>query len=181
MYNVLQQDTIMTVRLIIVAVAAIITTTAVGAQNYKIGVVNTEVIMKELPETVKASKAIEEQQLKYRDTLQMMQKEFESRAENYGKQEAMMTADAKRKEQEALMALQQRFRAYQEEKTVEMKKMQEDLLQPIRQKVTDAINAVAKEEKLTIVLEKAFGLVLYSEDKADVTYKVLDRMKRGSN
>jgi len=171
----------MTVRLIIVTLAAIITTTAVGAQNYKIGVVNTEVIMKELPETVKASKAIEEQQLKYRDTLQMMQKEFESRAENYGKQEAMMTADAKRKEQEALMALQQRFRAYQEEKTVEMKKMQEDLLQPIRQKVTDAINAVAKEEKLTIVLEKAFGLVLYSEDKADVTYKVLDRMKRGSN
>ena len=171
----------MMVRIVFVAAATLLASTFAGAQTFKIGVVSTDVIIKELPEAIKASKTMEELGLKYRDTLQMMQKEFESRAENYGKQEAMMTADAKRKEQEALMALQQRFRAYQEEKTVEMKKMQEDLLQPIRQKVTDAINAVAKEEKLTIVLEKAFGLVLYSEDKADVTYKVLDRMKRGSN
>jgi Skp family chaperone for outer membrane proteins len=59
--------------------------------------------------------------------------------------------------------------------------MSEEFMQPIRQKVSDAIAAVAKEEKLNMVLEKSLGVVLYSEDKADVTYKVLDRMKRGGN
>ncbi len=59
--------------------------------------------------------------------------------------------------------------------------MREGLLQPIRLKVNDAIAAVAKEEKINLVLDKVAGLVLYNEEKADITYKVLDRMKRGNN
>ncbi len=58
--------------------------------------------------------------------------------------------------------------------------MREGLLQPIRAKVNEAIAAVAKEEKITLVLDKVAGLVLYNDDKMDITYKVLDRMKRGN-
>jgi Skp family chaperone for outer membrane proteins len=113
----------------------------------------------------------------------MMQKDFETRIESYRKQEAMMTADAKRKEEESLGALRQRFLQYQEEKlgqTGEIARMREELLTPIRAKVSEAIGAVAKEEKLNLVLDKMGGSILYSEDKADITYKVLDRMKRGN-
>jgi outer membrane protein len=169
----------MMVRIACVALATIVASTVAGAQNFKIGVVSTDVIIKELPEAIKASKTMEELGLKYRDTLQMMQKEFETRVENYRKQEAMMTAEGKRKE--SLAGLRQRFMMYNEEKNAEIKKMSEEFMQPIRQKVSDAIAAVAKEEKLNMVLEKSLGVVLYSEDKADVTYKVLDRMKRGGN
>lgn len=94
-----------------------------------------------------------------------------------------MTAEAKRKEEESLGALRQRFLQYQEEKlgqTGEIARMREELLAPIRLKVSEAISAVAKEEKLNLVLDKMGGSILYSEDKADVTYKVLDRMKRGN-
>lgn len=171
----------MMVRIACVALATILASAVAGAQNFKIGVVSTDVIIKELPEAIKASKTMEELGLKYRDTLQMMQKEFETRVENYRKQEAMMTAEGKRKEEESLAGLRQRYMMYNEEKNTEIKKMSEEFMQPIRQKVSDAIAAVAKEEKLNMVLEKSLGVVLYSEDKADVTYKVLDRMKRGGN
>jgi outer membrane protein len=112
----------------------------------------------------------------------MMQKDFEQRIEQYQKQQAMMAADAKKKEEESLQALRMRFLQYQEEKLGaqgEIARMRESLLKPIRDKVQDGINNVAKEEKLTIVLDKTGGLVLYSEDKLDITFKVLDRMKRG--
>lgn len=171
-------------RLSALLVVTLLAGTFVSAQTVKIGVVNAEVILKELPEALAASKTIEETGLKVRDTLQMMQKEFEARIENYRKQEAMMTADGKRKEEESLNALRTRFLQYQEEKlgnTGEIARMRESLLQPIRVKVNDAIAAVAKEEKITLVLDKVAGLVLYHEDKADITYKVLDKMKRGSN
>ncbi|MGA0046293.1 MAG: OmpH family outer membrane protein, partial [Candidatus Kapaibacteriota bacterium] len=69
---------------------------------------------------------------------------------------------------------------YQETKTAEVQQMRESFLRPIREKVQKAIADVAKEEKLTMVLDKAVGVVLYSEDSADITFKVLDRMKRGS-
>lgn len=166
---------------VLLAVLAI--ATPLSAQGFKIGVVSADVILKELPDAIKASKSIEEAGLKIRDTLQMMQKEFETRIESYRKQEAMMTAEAKRKEEESLAAYRQRFLQYQEEKlgqTGEIARMREDLLSPIRVKVSEAITAVAKEEKINLVLDKMGGIVLYSEDKADITYKVLDRMKRGN-
>jgi Skp family chaperone for outer membrane proteins len=162
---------------------ALVAGAVASAQTNKIGVVNAEVILKELPEALAASKSIEDAGLKIRDTLQMMQKEFESRIESYRKQEAMMTADGKRKEEESLNALRTRFLQYQEEKlgnTGEIARMREGLLQPIRVKVNEAIAAVAKEEKITLVLDKVAGLVLYNDDKMDITYKVLDRMKRGN-
>ncbi|MFN4907929.1 MAG: OmpH family outer membrane protein [Bacteroidota bacterium] len=167
----------------IVLLAILAIAMPLSAQGFKIGVVSADVILKELPDAIKASKSIEEAGLKIRDTLQMMQKEFETRIESYRKQEAMMTAEAKRKEEESLAAYRQRFLQYQEEKlgqAGEIARMREDLLAPIRVKVSEAITAVAKEEKINLVLDKMGGIVLYSEDKADITYKVLDRMKRGN-
>jgi outer membrane protein len=166
-----------------ILLALVVAVAPVSAQTFKIGVVNADVILKELPDAIKAGKTIEEAGMKIRDTLQMMQKDFETRIESYRKQEAMMTADAKRKEEESLGALRQRFLQYQEEKlgqTGEIARMREELLTPIRAKVSEAIGAVAKEEKLNLVLDKMGGSILYSEDKADITYKVLDRMKRGN-
>ncbi len=153
---------------------------AADAQSFKAGFVNSETIIKELPEAQKASADIEEMGLKIRDTLQMMQKEFETRIADYQKQEALMSAEAKKKEEESLNALRMRFLQYQETKTAEVQQMREAFLRPIREKVQKAISDVAKEEKLNMVLDRAVGVVLYSEDAADITFKVLDRMKRGS-
>lgn len=164
-------------------VASIMTVAAatfLSAQNYKIAVVNTEIIIKELPEAQQASKSIDEAAQKIRDTLAMMQKEFEARIASYRKQEAMMTSDARAKEEDAINGLRTRYLQYQEVKTAEVQSMRESFLKPIRENVQAAIDAIAREEKLNLVLDKAAGIVLYSEDKADITYKVLDKMKRGS-
>ncbi len=166
-----------------ILLAFLVAISPLSAQTFKIGVVSADIILKELPDAIKAGKTIEEAGMKIRDTLQMMQKDFETRVESYRKQEAMMTPDAKRKEEESLGALRQRFLQYQEEKfgqAGELARMREELLTPIRAKVSEAIGTVAKEEKINLVLDKMGGIVLYSEDKADITYKVLDRMKRGN-
>jgi Skp family chaperone for outer membrane proteins len=91
-----------------------------------------------------------------------------------------MSAEAKRKEEESLNALRQRMIQYQEVKTQEMQLMREEFLRPIREKVKQAIAVIAKEEKLNMVLDKAAGIVLYSDDTSDITFKVLDRMQRGA-
>ncbi|MFN9150974.1 MAG: hypothetical protein ACK6C4_06350, partial [Bacteroidota bacterium] len=72
----------------IVLLAILAIAMPLSAQGFKIGVVSADVILKELPDAIKASKSIEEAGLKIRDTLQMMQKEFETRIESYRKQEA---------------------------------------------------------------------------------------------
>lgn len=155
---------------------------AQGNAPFKIGFVSAETILKELPEAQTANKALEDWGRKVQDTLAMMQKEFETRLEAYQKQEAMLTADNKRKEQESLQALRMRYGQYQEEKVGaqgELARLRESYLAPIRDKIQAAVAVVAKEEKCSAILEKLNGIVLYSDDKLDLTFKVLDKLKRG--
>lgn len=165
--------------LVVVFVALVLAGTVAMAQNFKAAYVNSETIIKELPEAIEASKHIDQMGQKIRDTLQLMQKEFEERILNYRKQESMMTSDARQKEEESINGLRTRFMQYQEQKTAEVQQQREAFLKPIRDKVQAAIEEIAKEEKLSLVLDKVAGFILYSEDKADITYKVLDKMKRG--
>lgn len=145
----------------------------------KMGIVNTETVIKELPDAKEASAQLEAMGMKIQDTLRMMQADFESKVEAFRKQEAMMSGDARKKEEESLKALQLRYAQYQQEKTAEVQRLREQFLAPIRDKVTAAIAAVAKEEKVTVVLDKVGGMVLFADDKLDLTFKVLDRLKRG--
>jgi len=171
----------MTKVVVIAIVALFVMMPSLSAQT-KYGVVNTETILKELPAAIESSKKLEAFATSAQDTLRMMQKDFETRVEQYQKQQALMSADAKKKEEESLQGLRMRFLQYQEEKLGaqgEVSRLRESYLKPIRDKVAEAIAFVAKEEKVNLVLDKVSGVVLYSEDKADLTYKVLDRMKRG--
>ena len=56
---------------------------------------------------------------------------------------------------------------------------QAELIQPIREKVRAAIEKVAKDEKLSAVMENS--VLIYFDSKLDITYKVLDNIRRGTN
>ena len=47
-----------------------------------------------------------------------------------------------------------------------------ELLQPIEEKATDAINAVAEKGKYTYILDSSSGILLYSKDSENILDKV---------
>ncbi len=152
-------------------------------QTLRIAIADLEKIAKELPEAIAADRELTELRKRYLDTLQMMESKFKERFESYQKSKAMMTSDAQRKEEDDLRALQQQYALYQEEKfglQGELARRRDSLLSPILKKVQEAVAAVAKEERYNFVFDRGSSFLLYAEDKADITYKVLDRIKRGS-
>ncbi len=146
---------------------------------FKIGVVDSQKIVGQLPEAKEAQEKLQETGKKYRDTLETIQKDYLQALEGYDKQKAMMAADAKSKEEERLKAIQERFMRYREEKMGnqgELAAFQEELLAPIRKRVQAAIKEVAKAEKLSAVMETpAF---VYFDEELDITFRVLDKLKR---
>lgn len=155
---------------------------ALAQGGQKIGYVDTEVILKQLPEAQDADKKLKEIAVRFQDTLSRMQKDFSERIEQYKKQESLMTADAKRKEEDALKANQQALMQYQEEKfgnTGEIRRLQESFINPIRDRVLLTIKEVAKDEKMNFVLDKVNPALLYADEKFDLTFKVLDKIRRG--
>ncbi|MES2767194.1 MAG: OmpH family outer membrane protein, partial [Bacteroidota bacterium] len=161
---------------------ALVCAPSLTAQNLKIGIVDTETIVKQMPEAIDADTKIKDVAKKYQDSLEAIQKDFTARLEQYKKGEAMMTADAKRKTEDDLKVLQQQYMQFEQEKfgnTGEIARIRENFLAPLRKKVQAGIEAVAKDEKMSFVFDKANPVIMYAEDKYDITYRVIDRIKRG--
>lgn len=149
-------------------------------QPLKIGYVNSETIIKELPEA-------KESQAKLEGILKGWQEEIEKRAqalqtkyEEYQKQANMLNESTKQAKQKELVEDEQKLNQYRQEKQQELAVQREKIMKPIQEKVFKAIEKVAKELKLSFVLDRATEVpVLYADPQYDYTYKVLDMLKRG--
>jgi outer membrane protein len=64
---------------------------------------------------------------------------------------------------------------------VSLNRKEKSVLKPLRDKIIDAIEEVAREEKLNFVFDKAGDVILlYADKQFDITFKVLDKLTRGS-
>lgn len=156
---------------------------ALSQANLKVGIVNVETIVSELPEAKDADLAIKQQGQLYRDTLQNKQKVLQTKLEEYQKQKAMMTAEKQQQTEQELQMMNSELMQYQNQvfgQTGELAQLQESYLEPIRNKVKKAIDKVAMTEGLHLVIDKSSPYLLYSVEKFDVTFRVLDEIKRGN-
>lgn len=168
-----------------VAIVLLVFSQSLIAQKpLKIGIVDVAIIAKEMPEAKEADEFLKKLTIQYRDSLMKMEQRLQERYQQYEKQKAMMTPDQLKKEEDAIRALQQEGLQFQEEKlgmNGEIAVQRENLLAPIREKIQKAIGIVSKDEAISLVLDKTSPAVLYSEDKMEITYKVLDMLKRGKD
>ncbi len=148
----------------------------------KLGFVNTETIVQQMPEFKDIDAKLRTLQSAFTDTLRAMEINYKTRLEAYQKQSTMMTADAKAKEEEQIKGIVDQYQQYQQDRLGPQGKLaqrQAELIQPIRDKVRMAIEKVAKDEKLSGVMENS--VMIYFDQKLDITYKVLDNLRRGTN
>lgn len=160
----------------------------------KIGYVDSEIILKQLPEYKKITDELEALQKLYLDTIQTKENELKEKAENfktkYEEAEALVSSGQVTSEEEIqqledeLAQLQNEIRTLDEELAIYKQGIQNDLMQkqaelfePVKEKVTKVIEEVAKKMKINFVFDKADGILLYGDKEFDITFKVLDKLK----
>lgn len=163
------------------ACGLILLTVSAFAQVSKSAYVDSETILRELPEAQKASKDLEDKVKGWQDELEKMTSDLQKQVEEYQKQQSVMAQAKKEVEEKRLGELDQKRREFYAQKldprTGEAAVEREKKLSPIREKILKAIEVIAREEGFTFVFDRAN--VLYADAKVDLTYKVLDRLKRG--
>lgn len=150
----------------------------------KVGYVNSETILKELPEAQDASKKLESLVKNWQDEIEKMKTALQGKVDDYKRQESMLKDEnTKQQKQKALLEEEQKIQQYYQEKFSnqgELAFQREKLMAPIKDKIFKAIDKIAKEEKIAMMFDKAGDvLVLYADKNLDYTYKVLDNLKRG--
>ncbi|MBS1517969.1 MAG: OmpH family outer membrane protein [Bacteroidetes bacterium] len=160
----------------------------------KIGFVDSEVILKQLPEAQKVQKQLEDLQKLYLDTIQTKETELKSKAETFKTRYAdaqksvesgtvSSEADLKSLNEEIsglqneLQLLSESLDNYKQNIQNSLLQTQQELFKPVKEKITKTIEEVSKSLKINFVFDKADGTLLYGDKEFDITFKVLDKLK----
>lgn len=152
--------------------------------SVKVGYVDSGTILNQYPPAVKAQSDLDALVQKWNKTIDSMTVALQQAYQQYQQQAETMTPDARAAREQEIVLQQQKLDQFRQEKynqqTGELYVKQEQFLGPIKEQVFDAIDKVAKEEEMNFVFDKAGDVVLlYADEEYDITFKVLDKLKRG--
>mgnify|MGYP002860534822 CR=1 FL=1 len=173
------------------ALAVVMVLFAIGVQAQtpttpqKSGYVNSEVILQQFPEAIKAQGELDTKIQEWNKVVDSLTAKLQEEYNNLQKQAQTMPEKKRNEELQKLAQQQQAIDEYRRTKfgqqTGEIYRIQEQLMGPVKQKIFAVIEVVAKEEGMTFVFDRPGDvLLLYADTQFDLTYKVLDKLKRGN-
>ncbi len=150
----------------------------------KIGYIDSEIILGQYSEAIKAKSDLDALVAKWKATLDSMATDYQTDIANYQKQSNTMTPEKQREAQQKILEKEQKIQNFRDQKfsqpNGEYFTQQDKIMAPVKKKIFDVIDQIAKEEGMKFVFDKAGDVVLlYADPEFDITYKVLDRLKRG--
>ena len=138
------------------------------ATAQKIGHINSQEIMAIMPETKQMSLKLDSLQTSYENQLANMQEEFNKKLTEFQQQQATMTAGVKEFRQQELAEMEQRMQMFYQTVQKDLQAKQVEYLQPVQNKLLEAINKVAAAQGCTYIVDRA--TVLYvGADATDIT------------
>lgn len=180
--------------LIVVMVLLIIPVFNLIYGQTKIAYVDSDVIIKQLPEAQEVQKQLEDLQKQYLDTVTTKENDLKTKAEDFKTKYAdaqkqleagTLTQDQVKELESQLGELQfeiqkdeQDLYDYKQQVQQILVSTQNELFKPVKDKIIKVIGDVAKDLKYNLVLDKAGETVLYGDKKMDITFKVLDRLNK---
>lgn len=143
----------------------------------KFGYVNTQDILNKLDEYQAAQAEIDQQSKKWQEELEKMYQETEEAYNKYVSEKVLLPEDIRQQREKEIMNLEAKARDFKKEKfgyDGELYKIQDEKIKPIQDRVFEAIEQVAKDRKLDIILDKAGNSgILYTNAAFDRTDDVL--------
>lgn len=138
-------------------------------------------IMQSLPETKTAMTELEALSKQYTEELQAMEKEITTKMEKYQSEVTESTPEnIKTRRQQEITDLQQRYQQASEDDQKAFNEARNTKMQPIMQKVMDAVNSVAKEGNYLYIVDQtasqSAGIIINTSLSEDVTKKVMDKL-----
>jgi outer membrane protein len=147
-----------------------------GAADLKIGVVDSNDILAKSPEGKRAQDNIKRRTEELGRPLGQKRQEIGRQLEEFQKQASVMKEEARKRKAEELEAKMKDFDRRTAAAEKQLSDLQNKELGPILKKLEQAVEAVAQEDKLDLVLDKR--QVLMNNRNLDITEKVRARFSR---
>jgi outer membrane protein len=166
-------------RLSLIFIALLVGTTVLQAQQ-KIGYVDSEMILAQVPEYATVQQNLDRLTADWNAEITRMQREIDAAFQEYQSRELLYTADERKEKQEEIIQKEEELEQYRVRHfgpEGELFKQQEQLMRPIQERILEAVEEVATSDSYDYVLDKSGStLFLFYRDQYDISVQVLEEM-----
>jgi len=144
----------------------------------KIGYIDSQKLLSLMPERLEAQKKLQEFAKSLEDQLASMNSELQEKYNEYIEKKDSLSDFLKQTKEKDIQDLQAKIQSFQLSAQQELQKKEQELVQPIIDKASNAIKKVAKSKGYTYVFDVSSGAFLYwpesgSEDLLPLVKKEL--------
>ena len=143
----------------------------------KIAFVNSQKIIAEAPGASEVRSTIEKEMNKHRADLALADDSLKNMITAYEKKQLVLSADARKKEEDAIRARQGALQTRAQTLENQMVKRQQELAKPIMDRINSVLQDVRKEGGYAIILDASNGGIVAADQALDLTEMVLTRLK----
>ncbi|HKJ34609.1 MAG TPA: OmpH family outer membrane protein [Balneolales bacterium] len=152
----------------------------VRAQNQKIGYIDSDYILSKIPEYSGIKQRLQEMSKQWKAKLQKMQDQIDQMQKDYQAKEILYTPEVRKEKKKEIQNKVDARKAYMDSKfgpNGEYFQKQKELLQPLQQKILNAVNKIAQREGYDFVFDRSGDyLFLYTRSEWNLSDKVLQEM-----
>ncbi|MCE5206021.1 MAG: OmpH family outer membrane protein [Porphyromonadaceae bacterium] len=130
--------------------------TTVSAQNGPqviVAFVNTSELLKQFPEKEAATQQLIALSDNYKKELELMQNEYNKKYSDYITYQSSLAENIKLRRMQELTELENRMQQFMELAQKDIENQEKVLLEPLRQKISQAIHAVGIEQRYTVIYD----------------------------
>jgi outer membrane protein len=160
----------------LVAVALMASTPLARAQDLKIGVVNSDRILRDSTPARAAMQKLEGEFSKRDRDLQEVGARLKSSAERFEKDAPVMTETDRARRQRELAEMDREFQRKQREFREDFNQRRNEELQALLERTNRIIRQMAEQEKYDLIVQEA----VYFNPRIDITEKVLRALNNGA-
>ena len=163
----------------IIACSMMVSSVVLGQQ--KVGWIDSQEIMKQLPDAVEAQGKLDALVAQWQGEINKLQTQLQQEADDYQKRRLILPEQARVQEENKLADMQKKISDLRNQRfgqNGDLFQQQNNLMRPVQEKIMQAIQDVAKQESYDYIFDKSGQILLmYANDKYDVTQLVLDKLK----
>ena len=163
-----------------------LTSTFLFAQRgIKIGYIDTEYILENLPEYNQVSKRLEEKASDWKKEIEERSRKIDQKKESLKSERILLTSEMIEEIEEEILIDEEELSEYQQKRfgpRGDLIIQKQQLIQPIQDQIFNAIRELAKSRNYDFIFDKSADIVmLYSDKRYDVSDQILRTISRANN
>lgn len=160
---------------IFLALAIIFSSSLLQAQT-KVGTIDAEFILQQMPEITQVQEGVKEYNTQLQGDLETTIKNYENLVAAYQTNIAAFTEEEKKSKENEIIGLEDEIKNFRQKASVLMQMKNNELTQPLYEKINEAMRAVIAEQGYTQILNSSANGLAFSAEEYDITEAVMKKM-----